>query len=164
MKDSLRTILKIAFLVFGLIGLYIIINGVVASVNANVQESRDNNAGANIIMSSISREPFGDRIAEVKRGEQVFYNLTIKRVEGSPCFVQTSWRWVLHMPTGNSVMWNNDDGQFFAGDKNENLAQAIQVPANLIPGSYTLSRLSVFKCGNNQEFARTVRDAPLMVK
>lgn len=164
MKDTFRTILKLVFLVFGLIGIYIIINGVVGAVNDNVQETRDNNAKANILVSSISTEPFGDRVVEVQRGEQLFYNMTIRRAEGNPCFVQTSWRWVLHLPTGNSVMWNTDDGQFFAGDKSENLAQAIVVPHQLIPGEYTLSRLSVFKCGNVQDFAKTVRDTNLTVK
>lgn len=164
MKDWMRVVLKLAFLVIGLFGIYVIINGVVSSVNDGIQDSRDNAAGANIIMSSISSEPFGDQIQEAKRGDQIFYNITIRRQEGKPCFVNTSWRWTLHLPTGNSVMWNTDDGQFYTGDKSENLAQAVTVPEKLIPGDYTLTRLSTFKCGNVQDYARTVRDSKLIVK
>jgi hypothetical protein len=162
--DMIRGFVKLAFLAVGLVLVYLFINGVVGSVNGKLQDSRDNDAGANIIASGISKEPFGDQIEEVKRGDQIFYNITIRRQEGKPCFVNTSWRWTLHLPSGNSVMWNTDDGQFYTGDKNENLSQAVTVPEKLLPGNYTLTRLSTFKCGNVPDYARTVRDSKLIVK
>lgn len=164
MQDMIRGFAKLAFLAVGLVLVYLFINSVVGAANSRLQDSRDNDAGANIMMSSISKEPFGDQIEEVKRGEQIFYNMTIRRVDGRPCFVNTSWRWTLRLPTGNSVMWNKDDGQFYTGDRNENLSQAVHVPETLIPGDYTLTRLSTFKCGNVQDYARTVRNADLRVK
>lgn len=164
MSEAFRKIMRGLVLVAGLFMLYLIINNVVTTVRSSAQSMRDNDASARIIISSISKEPFGPRVATVKRGDQIFYNITIKRTEGYPCFVQTSWRWTLQLPTGNSVMWNTDDGQFYTGDKNENLAQAVSVPEKLIPGEYILSRLSVFKCGNVDEYAKTVRNTNLTVE
>lgn len=163
MPEVLRKILRGLFVVAGLIVIYMIINSVVETTRESVQQDRDNNANANIIMSTLSATPFGVEIDQAKRGQQIFYNFTIKRNPGHACFVQTSWRWVLHLPTGNSVMWNTDDGQFYAGDKNENLAQAVIVPTNLLPGDYTLSRLSVFKCGSVMDYAKTVRNTELKI-
>lgn len=164
MSDIFRAVLRGVILLAGLFTIYLVINAVVKTTNNTLQHVRDNSAAATIIASSVSAEPFGNRIIDVKPGQQIFYNISIQRQEGSPCYVQTSWRWVLHLPTGNSVMWNTDDGQFYAGDKSENLAQSVQVPKNLIPGDYTLSRLSVFKCGSVDDFARTVRNTNLTVK
>ena len=163
MQDWLRTLIKLSLLAMGIFLVYAIINGVVGSVNDKVQVVRDNDAGPLILTSSISATPFGPRIAETSRGEQIFYNMTIRRVEGEPCFVRTSWRWVLHMDSGNVVMWNKSDGQFYSGDKNENLAQAVQVPKELIPGKYTLSRLALFKCGSVEDYANTVRNTEIIV-
>lgn len=164
MSDVFRTIMRGLVLVAGLFTIYLVINTVVNTVHDSAQTMRDNAASTRIIMSTVSKEPFGNQVSTVKRGDQIFYNITIKRTEGFPCFVQTSWRWTLLLPTGNSVMWNTDDGQYYTGDKNENLAQAISVPEKLIPGQYILSRLSVFKCGNVLDYAKTVRNTNLTVE
>ena len=162
--DWIRTIIKTLIVLVGLLGIYVLLSQFINSTNKNIQKDRDATQSAAVVNSYISLEPFGEATAIVKRDTQVFYNMQIQRVEGSPCYVRTSWRWILRLPTGNSVMWNKSDGEFFAGDKNENLAQAIQVPSSLIPGDYTLSRLSSFKCGDVEEYAKSVRNTDLRVE
>lgn len=162
--EVIRYLVKLAVVIAGLVVIYLGLSSVIHQTNASIQKERDNNASAYIVSSYISEQPFGQATHLVKKGTQIFYNIQIERHEGEPCFVQTSWRWVLHLPTGNSVMWNTDDGQFYAGDKTESLAQSVMVPAQLIPGDYTLSRLSVFKCGDNDTMAKTVRNTDLRVE
>lgn len=164
MFDWIRPILKLAIVAVGLLVIYLGLSQVIKQTNANFLEVRDNSASAFIVNSYVSEQPFGESTNVVKKGSQIFYNIQIERHAGEPCFVQTTWRWVLHLPTGNSVMWNNDDGQFFAGDKTESIAQAINVPAGLIPGDYTLSRLAIFKCGATETYAKTVRNIDLHVE
>lgn len=159
----LRRILSLAFVSAGLIALFIMLSTVIQTANRSKQANRDGSADATIVHSYVSVEPFGEATNVVERDSQIFYNMQIQRIEGRPCYVRTSWRWVLHLPTGNTVMWNKSDGEFYAGDKNENLAQAVQVPAQLIPGDYTLSRLSRFKCGDVEDYANTVRNIDIHV-
>ncbi len=90
--------------------------------------------------------------------------MMIQRIEGKPCYVKTSWRWVLNLEQGKSVMWNSDDGTFFSGDKTESMAQAFTVPKNLIPGHYTISRLALFKCGDVDNYAKMVKTFELHVE
>lgn len=161
--DWIRSIVKLAIVVIGLVLIYLGLSSVIRSTNHDIAKARTNNASAYIVNSYISATPFGPSTNVVTPGEQIFYNIQIERHAGAACFVQTSWRWVLHLPTGNSVMWNTDDGQFYAGDKTESLAQAISVPATLLAGDYTLSRLSVFMCGDTDVYARTVRNIDLHV-
>ena len=162
--DWIRTIIKACIVLAGLLGIYILLSQFIDTTNKSNQKDRDANQSASVVTSFISTEPFGEATVVVKRDTQIFYNMHIKRVEGEPCYVRTSWRWILRLPTGNSVMWNKSDGEFYAGDKNENLAQAVQVPSSLIPGDYTLSRLASFKCGDVEEYAKSVRNTDLRVE
>ena len=164
MHEMFRTIAKLTLLGVGLLCIYAMLNSVIKSTNASIQATRDNNASAYIVSSYVSESPFGEATNVVKRNTQIFYNIQIQRHEGAACYVKTSWRWVLHLPTGNSVMWNKSDGEFYAGDKTESLAQAVEVNKNLLPGDYTLSRLAIFKCGDVDDFARTVRNIDLHVE
>ena len=164
MPDWIRIISKFVLLGLGGLVIYMIINTIIDQVNDRVQHARNNITGAQIVETSLSATPFGDRNSSTKRGKQIFYNLVVHRTEGEECFVKTSWRWVLHLPTGNSVMWNKSDGEFYAGDKSESLSQAVMVPDLLIPGHYTLSRLAIFKCGNVEDFARNVRNIDVDVE
>lgn len=160
----IRRVLSLAFVLAGLVAIFILLSNAIQGANKVAQGARDSAAGAVITSSYISNTPFGEEVGEVERDAQIFYNLKVNRKEGQPCYVRTSWRWTLHLPTGDSVMWNSADGEFYAGDKTERLAQSIIVPTRLIPGRYTLSRLSVFKCGDQEDFARTVRNTDLIVK
>jgi hypothetical protein len=162
--DWIRTIIKLGVVAIGLFGIYVMLANVIASTNKSIQEDRDNAASAVITSSYVSAEPFGQETVQIKRDSQIFYNIQIKRTEGEPCYVKTSWRWILHHPSGNTVMWSQDNGEFYAGDKSEKFAQALDVPAKLIPGDYTLSRLSSFKCGDVVEYAKTVRNTDLRVE
>ena len=162
--DWIRNVARLVIVVVGLVVIYMMLNNVIKQTNDTIRSTRDNDAKAFIVSSYISETPFGEATQVVKRDTQIFYNIQIQRHEGDACFVKTSWRWVLKLPSGNTVMWNKSDGEFFAGDKTESLAQAVQVPAVLIPGDYTLSRLSVFKCGNLDDYARTVRTTDLRVE
>lgn len=164
MPEWIRTITKLSFVVIGIAFIYICLTEVIKQTKNDIQRSRDHDASAYIISSYISEKPFGESTNTVKRGTQIFYNINIKRQEGEPCHVHTSWRWSLRLPSGNTVTWNDDDGQFYGGDKSERFAQVIQVPEGLIPGDYTLTRFAVFKCGDNDEFAKTVRNTDLHVE
>jgi len=164
MPEWIRTIVKLTVVAVGLMIIYSVLSAVIKETNATIQADRNGSASTTIVNSFVSLEPFGPATGVVKRETQIFYNMQIQRTEGEPCYVKTSWRWVLHLSTGNTVMWNKSDGEFFSGDKNENLAQAVQVPEFLIPGDYTLSRLAVFKCGNVEDFARVVRNTDLRVE
>jgi hypothetical protein len=164
MPEWILNFLKIILLSLGLIVIYIGLDELIAQTKANIQTARDNDASAYIVTSYISNEPFGKSTNVVKRGTQIFYNMQIERQPGKPCFVRTSWLWVLHLPTGNSVLWNTTDGEFYSGDRTESLAQAVQIPEKLPPGDYTLSRLAIFKCGNVEDFAKTVRNVDLRVE
>lgn len=160
----LRRILSLAFVIAGLTFLFIMLSNVIQTSNRTEQNNRNGAASSTVVNSYVSVEPFGEATNEVERGTQLFYNMQIQRTEGQPCYVRTSWRWTLHLPSGNSVMWNKSDGEFFAGDKNENLAQAVAVPELLIPGDYTLSRLARYKCGDVEDYANTVRNIDINVR
>ena len=161
----IKTILNIVFVVAGLVAIYLGLSQVFQSTNLQIQKDRDAASGAVITYSYVSNDvPFGEPTHVVKRDSQIFYNMHVKRIEGQPCFVKTTWRWVLHLPQGRAVMWNKSDGEFYAGDKTEELAQAVEVPARLVVGDYTLSRLSVFRCGDVEEYARVVRNVDIHVE
>ena len=164
MPEWIRTIAKLTIVIIGLSFIYLGLDEVIKQTKSDLQRSRDNDASAYIIGSYISEQPFGESTNIVKRGTQIFYNINIKRHEGEPCQVHTSWRWSLRLPSGNTVTWNVDDGQFYGGDKSERFAHVVQVPESLIPGDYTLTRFAVFKCGDNEEFAKTVRNTDLRVE
>jgi hypothetical protein len=158
MFDWIRTIIKLALLIGGLVFIYMMLSSVIKHTNDSIKADRDGNASATVVKSYVSSTPFGPATQLVKRDSQIFYN------QNESCFVRTTWRWVLHLSQGKAVMWNKSDGEFYAGDKNEDLAQAVMVPSFLIPGKYTLSRLAVFKCGDVDDFARIVRNTDLQVE
>lgn len=164
MPEWIRTIVKLTIVVIGLSIIYLGLTEVIKKTKNDLQLSRNNEASAYIVASYISEQPFGKPTNIVKRGTQIFYNINIKRHAGEPCYVHTNWRWSLHLPSGDTVMWNQDDGQFYGGDKSEKFAHVVQVPNILIPGDYTLTRFAVFKCGTNEEFAKTVRNTDLRVE
>jgi hypothetical protein len=163
MANFLRLLAKLAIVIIGLVLIFYVLSNLISSANHSVTQIRTNDAKVMISNSYVSAEPFGPPATVFTPGKDLFYNMDVKRKEGQPCYAKTSWRWILHMPAGQLVMWNTDDGEFFAGDKDERLAQATRVPENLLPGKYTLSRLSVFKCGDVPDYARTVRNIDVMV-
>lgn len=164
MINAIRFVAKLAMLIAGLFLIYLALSSVISSANKSVQDQHDGTATATITTSYVSTEPFGTAATKLTRDTQAFYNMQITRTLGEPCYVKTNWRWTLHLPTGNLVMWTSSNGEFYGGDKNENLAQAFDVPKKLLPGQYTLSRLSVFKCGDQEDFARTVRNIDIIVE
>lgn len=164
MPEWFRTIFKLAIVTFGLFVIYLGLQGVISATLDDIQKSRDDSAGAVISSSYMSETPFGKKSLIFKRGTQVFFNMIIARRHRTSCFVRTSWRWVLHLPTGNNVMWSSADGEFVTSDKPESISQAVQVPAELIKGEYTLSRLAVFKCGDDENYAKVVINTDLLVE
>jgi hypothetical protein len=163
MANFLRLIAKLAIVIIGLVLIFFVISNLISSANHSVTQIRSNDAKVKISESYVSTAPFGPPATVFTPGKDLFYNMTIRRTAGQPCYVKTSWRWILHMPAGQLVMWNNDDGEFFGGDHNERLSQATKVPTDLLPGKYTLSRLSVFKCGDVADYARTVRNTDIII-
>lgn len=144
--------------------IFLLLSQIVNSTSELAQDARNSSTSATILDYHVSADPFGPAIVEVDRGQQYFWSMNIQRTAGEGCYVTASWRWVLHLEKGYSVMWNSTDGEFFGGDKSEHLSQAFTVPEKLLPGKYTLSRLSKYKCGNMDEFARTVRTIDLIVR
>jgi hypothetical protein len=158
-----RNIVRSVLVMTGLVAIFLLLSQMITSSQKVAQFTRDNEASSSIMSYHVSAEPFGDPIFTVRPGVQYFWDMKVRRTEGEPCYVTSSWRWVLHLKEGNSVMWNSTDGEFYAGDKTEYLSQAIVVPQKLLPGKYTLSRLSKYKCGDVTGFARTVRSIELEV-
>ena len=156
MTNWLNKTFKIASVIFGLLLFYLVINSTVIAVSNTVQGIRDDQVSASLLHSYVSEKPFGEQVTVVKRNTQIFYNLKVKRTKGEACYVRTSYRWLLHSDLGYNVMWNVDNGEFYAGDENENLAHAVQVPNSLIPGNYTFERLATFKCGSSSTYAKAV--------
>lgn len=161
--NTLRAIFRGLILIAGLLAIYYLISSVLEDSRQTAQQNLTDQATTRVANSYVSLTPFGEQASRVPKGSQIFYNMQINRVPGENCYVRTSWRWLLRLPSGAHVMWNHMDGEFFAGDQNELLSQTIQVPEELIPGDYTLSRLSIYRCGDDEIYSRVVRNLDLVV-
>lgn len=162
----LRNILRIAGVIGGLLAIFLFLNQVVSYAKSSVQKAQTATVSSFVTTSYISDQPFGNDTQEVVPGKLYFYNMKVAKQDGVVCYINVSWRWVLRLPTGSIVYWTDQRGGESATTPEHvmDIAQAFEVPASLIPGKYTLSRLATYKCGDDNDYAKVVRTTDLIVK
>lgn len=166
MPNWLRNTLRTAGILAGCLAIFLVLSSIITAARQSAQNVNDASVGSAIQSSYISASPFGPEDLELNRGDQYFYNMVIKKQDGVTCYVTASFRWILHYDGGSVVFWNDNNGGETAGMSKSSgkIAQAFSVPAKLLPGEYTLTRLAVYRCGDDANYARVVRTTEVRVK